>query len=188
MENINEYKKIVRSFLSDKRYEHSVAVSKEAMRLAKKYGADEKKAETAGILHDIMKESPPDTQLETIADFGVVLNDIELSTKKLWHQIAAAVYAENVLHIADGDVINAIRYHTSGRGNMSILEKVIFIADFTSKDRDYNGVEDMRRLAEKSLEAAMAEGLSFVLIELAEEKRPIIADTIEAYNQAITNL
>lgn len=188
MANISAYKKAIRSFLSEKRCDHCVAVAKEAVRLAKKYGADPEKAETAGILHDIMKEASPDQQLKIITDFGIMLNDIELSTKKLWHQCAGMAYVAGHLGVEDQDVLNAIRYHTSGRSNMSLLEKVLFIADFTSRDRNYNGVENMRKLAETSLESAMIEGLSFTILELAEEKKPIIEDTIDAYNQAVHDL
>lgn len=182
---VNEIKLMVRGFLSDKRYKHSVSVAKEAVRLAQRYGADVKKAELAGLLHDIMKEASPDIQLKTIADSGIILSDMELRSKKLWHQIAAMAYVRDVLNIDDGEVLSAIRYHTSGRAGMCLLEKVIFIADYTSEDRDYNGVSEMRKLCNISLEEAMAEGLSFTIEELAEEKRPIILDTIEAYNSAV---
>lgn len=185
MKKLSEYQKIIKPFLSQKRYEHSICVAKEAAFLAKKYGVDVEKAQIAGILHDIMKDTSSDDQLKTITEFGIILNDIELSSKKLWHQIAGAAYCKGALGIDDEDIINAIRYHTSGRKNMSKLEKVLFIADYTSSDRDYKGVDDMRRYALISLEKAMVEGISYTLIELAEGRKLIISDTIDAYNEAV---
>ncbi len=184
----NEIKKILKEFLGDKRYNHTLEVAKEAVKLAKRYGADEEKAEIAALLHDIMKEQDEDIQLSVIAEAGITLDEVELVTKKLWHQIAGMAYAKEMLGIEDEDILNAVRYHTSGRKNMSLLEKVVFIADFTSDDRDFNGVKEMRKLAEKCLEDAMVEGLSYTLTELSHEKKLISRDTIDAYNMAIMKM
>ena len=140
-----QYIDIIKPMLTQKRFEHSLNVSEEAVKLAKKYGADTEKAELAGLLHDILKDTPPEKQLKILADFGIIMRDVELSAKKFWHAISGAVYIKHVLHIEDEDVYNAVRYHTTGRKNMTLLEKVIFIADFISKDRNYPGVEDMRK-------------------------------------------
>ena len=94
------------------------------------------------------------------------------------------VYIKHVLHIEDEDVYNAVRYHTTGRKNMTLLEKVIFIADFISKDRNYPGVEDMRKAAYKSLDKAIVEGIAFTITELAKDRAPIVPETIDAYNDA----
>ena len=105
--------------LTQKRFEHSLNVSEEAVKLAKKYGADTEKAELAGLLHDILKDTPPEKQLKILADFGIIMSDVELSAKKFWHAISGAVYIKHVLHIEDEDVYNAVRYHTTGRKNMT---------------------------------------------------------------------
>ncbi len=183
--NISEIKEIVRKLLSDKRYNHSLEVAKQAVKLAKKHGADEKKAEIAGLLHDIMKEEDDDVQLKIITQAGIELDEIELKTKKLWHQIAGMAYSRDTLKIDDDEILSAIRYHTSGSGNMTLLDKVLFIADFTSEDRDYNGVKEMRKSAIKNLDEAVLKGLSFTIMELAEEEQLICRDSINAYNRAI---
>ncbi|MCI5652414.1 bis(5'-nucleosyl)-tetraphosphatase (symmetrical) YqeK [Anaeromassilibacillus senegalensis] len=180
-----EYIKIIRPMLSEKRFEHSLNVSQEAVKLAKKYGADTEKAEIAGILHDILKDTPAEKQLKIISDFGIIMNDVELSAKKFWHAIGGAVYIRSVLGIEDEEIIDAVRYHTTGRNNMTLLEKVIFIADFISKDRDYPGVEDMRKTAYKNLDKAIVEGIAFTITELAKSRDPIVPDTIDAYNDAV---
>lgn len=185
MKTVEEYKNIVRPFLGDKRYRHSVCVSESAGALAEKYGADVYKAKVAGILHDIMKDMPPEDQLMMMTRYDIILSDVERSAQKLWHAMLAAAYLENELQITDRDILNAVRYHTTARENMSLLEKVLFIADFISADRDYSGVETMRHAAQVSLEEAMLEGITFNLKDLAENYRPIHPDTVLAYNQIV---
>lgn len=182
---LEEYKSILEKRLSNRRYAHSLNVSKEAQILAKRYGADEEKALIAGLLHDIMKDTASDEQAKFLCKYGVKLTPIELASKKLWHAISGEQYLKNELGIEDKDILNAVRFHTTGRENMSLLEKVIFIADFTSEDRDYNGVENMRKASEQSLEEAMLEGLSFTIQDLASRKLLIDENTMKAYNQIV---
>ena len=183
--NNTDYKAIIKPFLSEKRYHHSVCVSEEAVRLAKKYGANEEKAEIAGILHDIMKDIPHDEQLKMMTHFDIVLTDVERSAQKLWHAMLGAAYIENELHITDPEIINAVRYHTTGRADMTLLDEVLFIADFISADRDYAGVEELRNAADMSLEQVMIEGISFTIKDLVQGYKPIHPDTIAAYNQVV---
>ena len=180
-----EYIKIIKPMLSQKRFEHSLNVAQEAVKLAKKFGADEEKAEIAGLLHDILKDTPSDKQLKIISDFGIIMTDVELSAKRFWHAIGGAVYIRTVLKIEDQEIFDAVRYHTTGRNNMTLLEKVIFIADFISKDRDYPGVEEMRKTAYKSLDKAIVEGIAFTICDLAKDRDAIVPDTIDAYNDAV---
>lgn len=187
MLTLEEYTEIIKPKLKESRFIHSKAVASAAVDLAKRYGADVKKAETAGILHDIMKNTPGDEQLKMLSHFGIILSDIEKITPCLWHQISGAAYCRHVLCLED-DICEAVRWHTSGKKDMSLLEKVIFVADFISEDRSYPGVEDMREYACESLEKAMAEGLAFTIRDIAKNHRPIISDTIDAYNQAVIAL
>lgn len=183
--NTTNYKAIIQPLLSEKRYLHSVNVGKEAVRLAKLYGADPEKAETAGILHDIMKDTPPEEQLKMMMRFDILLTDIERNAQKLWHAMCGAAYIEHELHITDRDILDAVRYHTTGRANMTQLEKVIFIADFISADRDYDGVERLRKAADCSLEKVMLESVVFTVQDLSKRFKPIHPDTIEAYNWVV---
>ena len=177
-----EYEEIIEKRMKAGRFKHSKNVAKEAVRLAKKYGADVQKAETAGILHDATKETPDSEQLELIERAGIVLTPLERSTRKLWHAISGAAFVQVELGITDEDIINSIRYHTTGRAGMSLLEKVIFIADFTSAERDYDGVDKMRKLADKDLDEAVLEGMSFTIADLAQRKLTIAPDTFMGYN------
>lgn len=177
------YTQHIRERLSDYRFRHSVNVSKESVRLAERYGGDVEKAELAGLLHDVMKDAGKKEQLDIIEKYGVKLNEVEQQAPKLWHAIAGAVYVKKVLRIRDKDIVNAVRYHTTARAEMTLLEKIVFIADYTSEDRDYKGVEKMRKASNVSLEYAMEEALAFDIEERADEHTAIHPDTFEAYNE-----
>lgn len=181
----DRFDRVIKARMGEKRYIHSVNVAKEAQRLAKKYGADVDKAKLAGMLHDITKETNPEQQLQIIKNSNIILNDVEKFSPKLWHAIAGAAFVRDVIGISDEDVFNAIRYHTSGRSGMSLLEKVIFIADFTGAERNYDGVEKMRSLAEKSLEDAMEFGLSFSISDLAQRRLAIDPNSVMCYNEIV---
>lgn len=185
--SIAEYKKIIKSMMSESRYNHCVNVSKEAVKLAKRYGGDEEKAAVAGILHDITKEMPKEEQLQIIIDSGIILDDIQKNAPKLWHGISGSVYIKNRLGIDDEDILNAVCYHTTGRAGMSILEKIIFIADFTSEERTYNGVATMRKKSKKSLEEAMLYGFKFTFSDLSSRELAIHPDELACYNEIVLN-
>ena len=159
----------------------------EAVELAKLYGEDEEKAYTAGILHDITKEIPKDEQLKIIADGGILLDDVQKNAPKLWHSISGSVYIQTELGITDSDIINAVRYHTTGRANMSLLEKIIYIADYTAVGREYNGVEIMREKSRKSLEEAMIFSFQYTFNNLSSKEVAIHPDEIFAYNYIVLN-
>ncbi len=177
------YTQHIRERLGDYRFKHSVNVSREAIRLARRYGGDEEKAELAGLLHDVMKDAGKKEQLAIIEKYGVKLNEVELQAPKLWHAIAGAVYVKKVLRIRDKDIVNAVRYHTTARARMTLLEKIVYIADYTSEERDYKGVEKMRKASNVSLEYAMEEALAFGIEARAEEHTAIHPDTFAAYNE-----
>ena len=179
------YRAILREKLDEYRYVHSINVSETSAELARKYGADEKKAYEAGLLHDIMKNADKEETFALFEKYGVELTQLEKKSPKLWHAIAGSVYCKYELEKDDEDVISAIRYHTTGRAGMTELEKVLFTADFISADRNYNGVEEMREKAQISLDEAMTEGLRFTIDELCNALKPIHPDTIDAYNDIL---
>ncbi len=180
------YKRLLQTRLSDKRYRHCLAVAEEAVRLAKKYGADVNAAEEAGLLHDITKETDEETHKFIIAQRETP-TDLENNTHKLWHAMSGAAYAEKQLKIQNGDIINAIRYHTTGRAGMSLLEQVIFVADFTSADRDYKDVDVMRKKADKSLEEALRYAFEYTIRDLEKQGRTVHPDTYAAYREFSRN-
>lgn len=185
--NLNDYKEIIKPKMSESRYIHSVNVAKQAKHLANIYGVDEEKALIAGLLHDIAKEMPKEEQLQIMTKGGIILDEIQQRALKLWHGICGSVYVRDVLGIDDEDIINAIRYHTTGRANMSMLEKIIFIADFTSDERDFKGVTKMRKLADKSIDDAMLYGFRFTFYDLSKRKLAIHPDELNCYNEIVLN-
>lgn len=180
-----EFLEEIKKHLNPDRLYHSLNVADEAKKLALHYGADEKKAFTAGLLHDIMKNTAPADLLKFFEDNGIMLTKTEQISPKTWHAIAGAVYCERVLGVTDTEILSAIRYHTTGRAGMTLLDKVIFIADFISADRAYDGVERMREKAYIMLESAMEEGLQFTLEELAHNGWAIHEDSVAAYNEIL---
>ncbi|MBR0535055.1 MAG: bis(5'-nucleosyl)-tetraphosphatase (symmetrical) YqeK [Clostridia bacterium] len=188
MSRNEEFKEILQKRLTEKRYIHSLNVAESARELAKQYGADEEKAFTAGLIHDSCKDTPAGLQLSYMLENGVELSDIEINTPKLYHAMCGKVFAQKEFGIEDEDLLNSIRYHTTGRKSMSLLEKVVFIADFISAERDYNGVEIMREKAARSLDEAIVEGLGFTIKDLVDRERVVHPDTIDAYNDAVSKI
>lgn len=178
-----EYKQLLNKRLNEKRYLHSLAVADEALRLAKKYGASEQKAYLAGLLHDITKNAPREEHLKLFRTFGIMLNNVEENAGKLWHAISGSVYVRYVLNIQDEEIVEAIRYHTTAKADMPLLAKILYLADFTSADRDYEDVDVLRGLVDQSLDEAYAYALSYSVIDLAQQHRAIHIDTVNAYNE-----
>ena len=176
---------ILRQKLKEKRFIHSLNVADEAKRLAIKYGADPEKAHRAGLLHDIMKNAPVEEQLDVIIRNGVTPLPIEYKQPKLFHAIAGALYVKERGICDDNEILTAIRYHTTGRAGMSLLEKVIYIADFTSAERDYDGADIMRRAADVSLEAAMLEGARYSICDVSARTSVVHPDTVDMYNELL---
>lgn len=178
-----QFKSIIRTRLLPDRYEHSLCVADEAKRLALRYGADPAKAYTAGLLHDIMKNTKHEHQLQILKDFGILLDSVEKCSPKLWHARTGAAFIEQILGVDDPEIVTAVRYHTTARAGMSLLERILFLADFTSADRRYDDVDVMRRLVDEDPDEAMRYALCYTIRDLAAASRPIHPDTIAAYNE-----
>lgn len=188
MSRNEEFSAILKERLTEKRYIHSLNVAESARYLAGIYGADEEKAYTAGLVHDCCKDTPAGLQLSYLLENNADMTEIEINTAKLYHAMSGKVFAQKEFGIDDEDMLNAIRYHTTGRKNMSLLEKIVFIADFISAERDYNGVDVMREKAERSLDEAIVEGLSFTIKDLIDAGRVVHPDTLDAYNDAVVKV
>lgn len=182
---IESYKELLKKRLNPKRYNHSLCVADEAKRLADKYGADIEKAYLAGLLHDITKNASKEEHLNIFDTFGIMLNSVEKNTEKLWHAISGSCYVKNILKIEDAEIFDAIRYHTTAKANMSLLSLILYLADFTSADRDYEDVDVMRELVDKSLVEAYIYALSYTIKEIVDKGGALHIDTVNAYNETI---
>lgn len=185
MYDTEAYMKLIKERLSDYRFYHSVCVAESAVQLAKRFGADEEKARVAGILHDVMKEETKEHQLAVIEKAGMKMTELEKKNKKVYHQMSGAAYVKEELGITDDEIINAIRYHTTGRRSMSLLEKIIYLADFISADRDYEDVDVMRRKVEEGMEEGMLYAFRYTIVDLVNQCKEIHPDTLDAYNWVI---
>lgn len=181
-ERNSEFLEILKERLTPERLYHSVCVAEQAHHLAELYGADAEKAYTAGLIHDIMRYTAPEKMIQLIEEDGITLDSAEKNITVTLHAVAGEVFLRKSLNVTDSEILSAVRYHTTGRENMTLLEKVIYVADLTSEDREYPDVEDVRALAEKNLDRALLRGLSFTIESNAHRLRGIHLDTVRAYN------
>ncbi len=179
-----EFVEEIKKKLSEYRFYHSLNVADEAKRLALKYGADAEKAFTAGLVHDIMKDTPKPEQLKMFEKYGVKLTPVETVSPKIWHAVCGELFLRNEMNVTDGEILRAVRYHTTARADMSLLEKVLYVADYTSIERDYDDVDVMREKADRDLDEAILYGLQYTIDEMVKEGRPVHPDSLDAYNEA----
>ncbi|MBO5421166.1 MAG: bis(5'-nucleosyl)-tetraphosphatase (symmetrical) YqeK [Clostridia bacterium] len=176
---------LIRSKLELRRFQHSLNVAESAKYLAEKYGGDADKAYTAGLLHDVMKNSSPEEQLGVITEAGIELLPEERANKKLWHAIAGAAYIKNVMGIDDKELYKAVRYHTTGRAKMTLLEKIVYLADYISAERNYKDVDVMRKLCDESMDEAVLYALEFGIPDLVRRGSVIHPDSLDLYNESV---
>ncbi|UUZ85455.1 bis(5'-nucleosyl)-tetraphosphatase (symmetrical) YqeK [Paenibacillus sp. P26] len=177
----------VRSQMPAKRWEHTEGVMATAVLLAKRYGADPVKAELAAILHDVCKYWPVEEQARVIRENGLPQDLLDYD-KELWHAHAGAFVARNRYGIDDEEVLDAIRYHTSGRERMTPLDKVVCLADYIEPGRDFPGVHNIREIAEHSLEGALVAGFDGTIRFLLDKGRRIYPLTVLSRNGLLTEL
>ncbi|MET3543577.1 putative HD superfamily hydrolase involved in NAD metabolism [Paenibacillus favisporus] len=169
------------------RWKHTEGVMQSAVMLAERYGADPVKAETAAILHDVAKYWPV-KQLEAIIKENDLSKDLLFYDKPLWHAEVGAFVAERDYGITDPEILDAIRYHTSGRIGMTLLDKVVCLADYIEPGRDFPGVNNIRELANHSLEEGLIAGLDSTISLLISRRQIIYPLTVFARNDLIKQL
>jgi len=145
----------LKDFLDEKRYRHSLGVGEAAERLAILYGEDKEKARLAGLVHDCARCFPPPKLIELSKEFHIELDELCLHEIQLIHGILGARIAQKEFHIHDPYILDAIEYHTTGRKNMTLLDKIICLADYIEPNRDYAGVDQLRQLAVCDLDEAL---------------------------------
>lgn len=184
---IDELKSLLKERLTEKRYLHSLAVADEAARLAEILKADVQKMYVAGLLHDICKNETVEQQLQLFSQFGIMLTDIEKASPSVWHAYSGALYIKNVLGVDDEDIISSVRYHTTGKADMTLPEKIIYIADLTEVNRDYPDVDVVRALLKDDIDKAIIYVLKYTLKKLSADNKPIHPNTLDAYNFLVLN-
>ena len=178
---VEQAKLLAREMLRDRRYEHTANVADAARRLAPVFGADTEKAELAAWLHDVMKHQSDEVLLKTMAG-SAIMSDKQLQLKKkLWHAWAGGIYVKNTLGLPQ-EIANAVYYHTSGRADMTALEKTVFLADYISAERDFEGVDAVRESVKTGGDEACRLALAQTIASLTQRGSYIEEHTIEAYN------
>lgn len=167
--------------MSEQRFKHVLGVEETAVALAKKYGASPEKASIAALTHDYAKERPDEEFKMVIVRDGF---DPELLNynNAIWHGLVGASFVERELGITDVEILHAIRVHTTGAAKMSLLDKIIYVADYIEPGRDFPGVQDARAIAWADLDEAVAFETKHTLAHLLAQEQQIYPKTIETYN------
>ena len=176
--------KIVKEHLTEHRYQHTIGVMETAILLARKYGADEKKAELAAIFHDYAKFRPKDEMQQIIVEQKLEPELLNFNSE-LWHAPVGAFLVEKEAGITDKEILNAIRYHTSGRSGMTLLEKVIYLADYIEPGRHFPGVDEVRAMAKVDFELALTQAVKNTILFLMKKSQPVYPDTFYTYNDLV---
>ena len=177
--DLNQLRACSYSMMRAKRIPHVMGVEEEAVKLAQRWGADPELARRAGILHDCTKYYELPEQLEICAKYGVELDELEQKAVKLLHSKTGACIARGVFGQPDA-VYDAIFWHTTGKADMTTLEKVLYIADYMEPNRDFDGVERLRHLAYTDLDKAMLLGVEMTIQEMQQRQVPIHTNTLQA--------
>lgn len=167
--------------LTNRRYQHSLRVVKQALELSRQYSINEDKVKLAAILHDYAKDLPIGVLKQTIMENDLPQEFLQFH-HELWHGPVGALLINRVFNITDIDILHAVRYHTTGRSGMSKLELVIYVADYIEPARSFPGVEEVREVAQVDLVYAAWLATRNTIEFLMHKRALIYPDTIEAYN------
>lgn len=181
-------KKIAENIIKDigqQRFNHSLRVRDIAVKLASLYGVETEKAEKAAFYHDCGKIKDDTLLLQKAREFNIQLDDYMKESHELIHAPLGSKMSEEIYGIKDRDILNAIKYHTTGKEDMNMLEKIIYMADYVEPMRTFAGVEDIREMAFKDIDKALFMALDSTIIFLIEKRKLIQPKTIIARNKLI---
>ena len=176
---MEKLEQMVVGLLKPNRVRHVLGCKETAIALAKRWGADETDAARAGLLHDITKALDGPLQLTLCRAYGIVLDDFSRQNTKTLHALTGSLVAERIFG-ENAAVVSAIASHTTGKANMNLLEKIIYIADYMEPNRDFPGVEELRQLAFTDIDGALKMGLEMTLEVLKKDGREVSPESMEA--------
>ena len=183
-----EAKDLVKGRLSEKRYQHTLNVKKMAVKLARRYGVNEEKAALAALLHDAAKEIPKEEMKAWMAQYPQYAEGGESRPIPVWHGVCAAILARTEWGVTDEAVLSAIACHTAGKPGMTKLDKIVYLADMTSKERDWPGVNKLRKLEMKDLDAAMLAALKQTNDFVLSQGKPLDPMSKAAYDDILAQV
>ena len=168
----DELRPIAMSYLKPKRMPHVLGTEQEAVRLVRRYGGDETQARIAALLHDCTKKLDMAQQLALCEKYGIMLDELEQKALKLLHSKTGAAIARDVFGVEDA-VYDAILYHTTGKPDMTRLEKIIYLADYIEPTRDFPGVDELRKTVYEDMDKGLLMGLTMTIQEMEEMGNPV---------------
>ena len=174
------------SMLDSSRIPHVSGCEEEALRLAKRWHADPANAREAAILHDITKKLSTQENINIIEEYGFIQEAPGIAEEKLLHAKTGAILAKTLFGASD-EVSDAILWHTTGRPGMSVLEKVIYLADYIEPTRDLQGIEALRAIAYEDIDNAVIMGLEMTMKDITERGIPTNRMTIDALSDLKQN-
>lgn len=184
VEDIEKLKEDLKIVLSDSRYNHSISVMNMCEALASKYNVNVKKAKLVGLMHDMAKDMTKEEKIQYVKNNNIECSLIEEKIVEILHgKIAADICKKR--YKFDEEMCTAIKYHTTGKENMTLLEKILFIADKIDETRNYEGVEDLRELAFEDLDKAILKNIDDTLIINIQKNKLILEESIKTRNNLL---
>lgn len=180
-----EIKKYLKERLSEKRYRHSLDVRDTAVNLARFYKGNVDKAALAGLIHDCAKYMSDDEMLNLAEKNGIFIDEVSRINPKLLHGNVGVIVAKKIMDIFDRDVLNAVACHTTGKRNMNLLEKIIYIADYIEPGRNFEGVEELRKKTFLDLEGAILDAFNNTIKVVINRGQLLHLNTIEGRNYLV---
>ncbi|PAB60860.1 bis(5'-nucleosyl)-tetraphosphatase (symmetrical) YqeK [Anaeromicrobium sediminis] len=186
--DIVKIKEFIKKNLSPKRYNHSLGVEKTALKLGEKYNCDLEKLQIAALLHDCAKNFTDEELLKHMPQVSIIEKDIYYKQPQLLHGFVGSLIIQQEFGISDDEIINAVRYHTTGRKNMSVLEKIIYISDYIEPNRVFEGVNELREIVEMNLDLGVLEGLNRTIKYTIDKNELIHPLSVNARNYILANI
>lgn len=179
VENLNDR---LKEMLSEKRYLHSLGVQETAVKLARKYGADDKKASIAGLVHDCAKGFDDEKLIQVYMLSGMEMNKVYEKQPQLLHGPVGAYIAKREFLIDDDEILHAISFHTTGCENMSMLDKIIYVADYIEPGRDFPGVEAIRKAVYENIDRGLMMAFDSTISYVLDRHQLLDLNTVMARN------
>jgi putative HD superfamily hydrolase of NAD metabolism len=182
MWNEEAIKEYLKHNISEKRLIHTLGVAESAVELAVLYGENVEKARYAALVHDCAKNIKDDKLIQIARAHNYKIDSICKKNAQLLHGLIGAIIAYEKMEIKDKEIFNAVRYHTTGKKNMSKLEKIIYLADYIEPSRDFSGVNNLRELAKINLDEAVLLALNNTIKFVISRGELLHIDTVHARN------
>lgn len=182
MLSVEEIKKYLKENLKESRYKHTLGVCETAVQLAELNGVSVEKAEIASLAHDVAKNLSKEEMMNIINENNIELSNVEKENINLWHSIISPIVSKEKLGITDEDILDAVRWHTTGKEDMSVLTKIIYIADMIEPGRSFPGLEEIRKETFADLDKGVYIGLTHSIQFLLSKNLLIDENTIKARN------